>query len=100
HTRWPRDWSSDVCSSDLLAEFAAQAVFEQKIARIPLAQRTLPGDVPGTLGIVPVIAGADAGVRVDAGNPIRLVVIAFQLELHARSEERRVGKGVGERSWR
>src|SRR5207253_4363499 len=20
HTRWPRDWSSDVCSSDLIAE--------------------------------------------------------------------------------
>src|SRR5207253_5149548 len=20
HTRWPRDWSSDVCSSDLMAE--------------------------------------------------------------------------------
>src|SRR5690625_5906697 len=22
HTRWPRDWSSDVCSSDLFTEFA------------------------------------------------------------------------------
>src|SRR5690625_6207155 len=21
HTRWPRDWSSDVCSSDLMARF-------------------------------------------------------------------------------
>src|SRR5690625_5423740 len=21
HTRWPRDWSSDVCSSDLIADF-------------------------------------------------------------------------------
>src|SRR5439155_4158252 len=21
HTRWPRDWSSDVCSSDLVSEF-------------------------------------------------------------------------------
>src|SRR5207253_3504853 len=27
HTRWPRDWSSDVCSSDLVrGEPAAQAV--------------------------------------------------------------------------
>src|SRR5439155_18557471 len=22
HTRWPRDWSSDVCSSDLVAELS------------------------------------------------------------------------------
>src|SRR6266508_4894908 len=26
HTRWPRDWSSDVCSSDLLAEANAAAI--------------------------------------------------------------------------
>src|SRR5439155_3035031 len=25
HTRWPRDWSSDVCSSDLAGEFATAA---------------------------------------------------------------------------
>src|SRR5437870_13868171 len=25
HTRWPRDWSSDVCSSDLVAEAARVA---------------------------------------------------------------------------
>src|SRR5215510_16239075 len=24
HTRWPRDWSSDVCSSDLVADAIAQ----------------------------------------------------------------------------
>src|SRR5690625_6752689 len=33
HTRWPRDWSSDVCSSDL-------AIVEG------LAQRIVRGDVP------------------------------------------------------
>src|SRR5207253_5482965 len=26
HTRWPRDWSSDVCSSDLLLAFSGGAV--------------------------------------------------------------------------
>src|SRR5439155_18698616 len=25
HTRWPRDWSSDVCSSDLIARTAPQS---------------------------------------------------------------------------
>src|SRR5207253_5938588 len=27
HTRWPRDWSSDVCSSDLLMKESAEALF-------------------------------------------------------------------------
>src|SRR5690625_8013124 len=27
HTRWPRDWSSDVCSSDLLVELAQNSDF-------------------------------------------------------------------------
>src|SRR5207253_5841151 len=26
HTRWPRDWSSDVCSSDLVSERMVQSV--------------------------------------------------------------------------
>src|SRR5207253_3843654 len=30
HTRWPRDWSSDVCSSDLMSE-----------------QRKIVGEMPG-----------------------------------------------------
>src|SRR5690625_44737 len=29
HTRWPRDWSSDVCSSDLLAALPAAAVTDR-----------------------------------------------------------------------
>src|SRR5690625_7117488 len=28
HTRWPRDWSSDVCSSDLMLESLIQEVRE------------------------------------------------------------------------
>src|SRR5437870_5901044 len=31
HTRWPRDWSSDVCSSDLF--------HKSRIARAPIATR-------------------------------------------------------------
>src|SRR5437870_13195100 len=29
HTRWPRDWSSDVCSSDLHKKFLASLVRQQ-----------------------------------------------------------------------
>src|SRR5437870_7279214 len=52
HTRWPRDWSSDVCSSDLIDEAAladAAAAAEpdaerrqtliQRIAKMTVAQR-------------------------------------------------------------
>src|SRR5439155_16583241 len=40
HTRWPRDWSSDVCSSDLIA-FACDA-----IQRVPDMRRILSHAVP------------------------------------------------------
>src|SRR5437660_5633294 len=31
HTRWPRDWSSDVCSSDLVLEdFVAEGGIDEK----------------------------------------------------------------------
>src|SRR5439155_2964324 len=36
HTRWPRDWSSDVCSSDLVRAFPTERILE-------LARRMLPG---------------------------------------------------------
>src|SRR6266508_3866117 len=31
HTRWPRDWSSDVCSSDLPFERQSQSAFQEII---------------------------------------------------------------------
>src|SRR5690625_6056436 len=37
HTRWPRDWSSDVCSSDLgLREVRAELVEHERAGRLPL----------------------------------------------------------------
>src|SRR5690625_7359047 len=73
HTRWPRDWSSDVCSSDLirastasLTGLTADSSFEVGCAFIP-GQVHTPTEVPtGGAGL--------AIVRSD------------------RSEERRVGK--------
>src|SRR5437870_6955015 len=32
HTRWPRDWSSDVCSSDLLTLFLLQCLHHRFLA--------------------------------------------------------------------
>src|SRR5207253_8012760 len=58
HTRWPRDWSSDVCSSDLMPSVAA--------ARLPESTSTV------FIGVVTLLAAAGAaivtGVRVDSGN--------------------------------
>src|SRR5439155_9289230 len=75
HTSWPRDWSSDVCSSDLYAEFRDAARLAQLPAHlsrhVPL-EHQLPSPV------------TDAGARRRAAG-------------HVRSEERRVGKEC--RAW-
>src|SRR5439155_6088366 len=81
HTRWPRDWSSDVCSSDLDVAVprlndglpsAASAVVADRLARVPRYTRHARERDVFVLSLVG--AGDDRpGVAV-------------------RSEERRVGK--------
>src|SRR5690348_17607792 len=75
HTRWTGDWSSDVCSSDLLAGLARDADRDAVAGRRPAVGN---GPVPVEKCEVAVVA-ALAGVAVG------------QL-LEVRSEERRVGK--------
>src|SRR5437870_10074466 len=80
HTRWPRDWSSDVCSSDL---------------RVGREDEDEQG---GGLDAVVRHAGAEypAGdLRHD-----RLVATRDDAEVVGRSEERRVGKECRWRWWR
>src|SRR5437868_14639119 len=73
HTRSKRDWSSDVCSSDLFVQ---------------------PSDV-GLEVVKPIVDGLGASV---AGKEhfvlmfIELLQEAFEVMIDARSEERRVGK--------
>src|SRR5690625_7742464 len=69
HTRWPRDWSSDVCSSDLIRNLA-NATLERRGDTQALQCRVR--QVPN-LGFLACLVGPDA----DAGD---------------RSEERRVGE--------
>src|SRR5207253_7443287 len=60
HTRWPRDWSSDVCSSDLCAAEASDGFFAA----------VAPGDEFGEERIVVVgnsPAFIDAVVETNAG---------------------------------
>src|SRR5439155_18419606 len=72
HTRWPRDWSSDVCSSDLKPVGVAEGGGGE------------PGSCADSTGGVTawwVVVTGDGSTANARGN-------------HARSEERRVGKGV------
>src|SRR5207247_3201748 len=95
HTRSTRDWSSDVCSSDLHAD------------RSRIAPRLRPPtECGGLAGPATVIPHSRPTVSVeDAERVARVVrsghlaqgaeVEAFERELAARSEERREGQGGG-----
>src|SRR5207253_7341953 len=92
HTRWPRDWSSDVCSSDLA---------QTEGARIGDRQPARRSDRRGVIRLYLITPLS--------GDPVRAVEAALavlprdstgvqlrQPDLSARelrSEERRVGKG-------
>src|SRR5690625_6336358 len=91
HTRWPRDWSSDVCSSDLdfLSAYSAvnQGHSHPKIVEalvsqaqtLPLTSRAFFNDVLGSYEkYVTEYFGFDAVLPMNTGAE--------------RSEERRVGK--------
>src|SRR5690625_7954597 len=60
HTRWPRDWSSDVCSSDLTAGFAGEVLARMGV----VPQQVPPGDIypsleKGTLDAVEFVGPLD-----------------------------------------
>src|SRR2546422_8787272 len=61
HTRCSRDWSSDVCSSDLVVAVQAVAVqFQEAVADPPnVVERGWPLRMPGDLRALP---GGEAGV--------------------------------------
>src|SRR5438874_3865822 len=86
HTRSLRDWSSDVCSSDLGYTTAILVTHEhwRDVWTIPLA-----GLVAGIVGFV---IGLPA-LRL-SGLYLALATFGFAVALPSRSEERRVGKSV------
>src|SRR5207253_6870143 len=92
-TRWPRDWSSDVCSSDLRG--AAESLELGNVARA--VELKLHEGVPGMLPDVVrrVRVAADQVIAVGVRRALRgelgrgLGVAQREPE---RSEERRVGK--------
>src|SRR5439155_10439508 len=95
-TRWPRDWSSDVCSSDLVCLVG--------LTGVRLALRTFRESVTVSSQRsgrqrrrVGIIGAGDAGAVLAHELTLKrgygLVPVAFFDD--DRSEERRVGKRVG-----
>src|SRR5207253_7995494 len=90
HTRWPRDWSSDVCSSDLIGKMVEAPLHGNDVAFeiIGVVRATRYYDLHQTPPSMFFYNLQQAGpymptlhVRVGSANPE-----------FVRSEERRVGK--------
>src|SRR5207253_5582044 len=90
HTRWPRDWSSDVCSSDLDVALA----WLEALGRVALEARDLALIVRELL-----LEVLDVGAHLALVDPSALGQVVDAIGDHLaelldleRSEERRVGK--------
>src|SRR5205807_4532966 len=83
HTRLQGDWSSDVCSSDLVVTDSGGVQQEACILRVPCVTPR-----PTTEWVETVEVGANAVVGTD---PAAIVEGCTRM-VAARSEERRVGK--------
>src|SRR5207249_9123172 len=93
HTRSKRDWSSDVCSSDLYAPNAPFYVRGNATSTLPFG-----GSCAGTTDLI--LPPAHANRTVMCEWPVAAGTCRDGRECRAprdRSEERRVGKGWGER---
>src|SRR5439155_17056862 len=86
HTRWPRDWSSDVCSSDLLT---ASPISTSPIDGIALSRDVEMGDAVSSI----LVLGSSATLVMTLGDTSEVYVKGKVDESDiGRSEERRVGK--------
>src|SRR5439155_17138089 len=99
HTRWPRDWSSDVCSSDLIYGTEGRISIG-----IPF---NIPPDRPSSIFVThggePPVAPATETVTFPTADPYTVEADAFASAIldgrPTRSEERRVGKEVSCGRW-
>src|SRR5690606_40554678 len=98
HTRFSRDWSSDVCSSDLKALESLLAELEKRAKQAHVetqerAPKATPAakDLPGL-----VVSERERATKLyNDAEKLRRILLSQQ----ERSEERRVGKGCRTR-WR
>src|SRR5690606_40424981 len=92
HTRFSRDWSSDVCSSDLVDVVDLPRIENIKLTyRYPEWSRLDPRTVdPG--GDIRAVAGTEVEIEIRTDRPLDNAGIVANGD-RVRSEERRVGKG-------
>src|SRR5690606_39279260 len=95
HTRFSRDWSSDVCSSDLFTAGDARLAFERRdrmlrfaATDLAAAERTFSGN-----------ARELAKLGTYGDSIASLLESQERLRGMDRSEERRVGKAGTSREW-
>src|SRR5207253_7372027 len=88
HTRWPRDWSSDVCSSDLLLNAGGVITME-----FPHLQRLIDGNQFDTIYHEHFSYFSLTTVHAIFARHGLVIFDVEELPMHGeRSEERRVGK--------
>src|SRR5439155_10991365 len=93
HTRWPRDWSSDVCSSDLENKtvFDAATVMAAKfIGSVVVNNSSAVKGIFTERDLMRIVAQRQDPSQVKLKDVMRT-------DLVSRSEERRVGKSGGGR---
>src|SRR5439155_12456063 len=90
HTRWPRDWSSDVCSSDLVPMKNYLAIMQSLDSLGKVENVSVQRQDRTDAQIDEANAPADVSIQVySQGN---IVTEESGLLATLRSEERRVGK--------
>src|SRR5690606_39732910 len=97
HTRFSRDWSSDVCSSDLVIE-----PYGRFKAKVPIGFIDEEKIAQSNLILVTAITPTKAGIgktTVSIGLALGLQKLGKNAVLALRSEERRVGKECSARWW-
>src|SRR5690606_40475127 len=92
HTRFSRDWSSDVCSSDLFSQVAIIAILAFGMTFVLML-----GEIDLSVGSTLALCGIVLGLMLSQGVNEWVAVAATLL---TRSEERRVGKECRSCGWR
>src|SRR5690625_4949271 len=91
HTRWPRDWSSDVCSSDLIREGLTAIIS----IRVPEEKLQFEGQTKGRLGtsearsIVDSIVSENLTYFLEENPEVAHVIIKKAIQAHQAREAAR-----------
>src|SRR5690606_39640321 len=95
HTRFSRDWSSDVCSSDLLSNVGRDAERAPNLCDLPPESRFVSMMCAISRGLVCDFPESPNGLLANGADAACCPVRPTVGKRKTRSEERRVGKEGG-----